>query len=165
MKRFKETGQVLYDFTYLFLVRCPQCDKCAEVVLRDKVNGRIAGTTSKRDSYLFAPRRLVCTGCGYNKDWEGNKVASNDTRDWYFRQPLWLQIPCCGEVLWALNEDHLNYLEEFVAAGLREVHSGGTIASRLPGWMKIAKNREDVLKCINKLRTMLPASTNRRLPN
>lgn len=160
MKRFKETGQTLYHFSYLFLVHCPRCDKCAEVVLKDKDVALLEGTVPYRDSYLFAPRRLVCNQCGYVKDWEGNKVVSNDSKDWYFRQPLWLQIACCGELLWALNEGHLNYLEEYVEATLREAYPGGTMASRLPDWMKSAKNREDVLKCIRKLSGMLPAPNN-----
>jgi hypothetical protein len=156
LKRFKETGQKLHHFSYLFLVHCPRCDKCAEVVLKDKDIELLEGTAPYGDSYLLAPRRLVCNKCGYVKDWAGNKVVSNDSKDWYFRQPLWLQIPCCGDLLWALNEDHLDFLEEYVQATLREAHPNGTMASRLPDWMKSAKNREDVLKCIRKLRALVP---------
>jgi hypothetical protein len=64
-------------------------------------------------------------------------------------------------MLWALNEDHLSYLEEYVEATLREAYPNSTMASRLPDWMKSAKNREDVLKCIRKLRGTLPAPNNR----
>ena len=65
MKRFKETGQKLHHFSYLFLVRCPRCDKCAEVVLKDNDPASQEGKASSSDSYLFAPRRLVCNHCGY----------------------------------------------------------------------------------------------------
>lgn len=160
MKRFNETRQKLHHFSYLFLVRCPRCDKCAEVVLKDNDPASQEGKPTSGDSYLFAPRRLVCNHCGYVAEWQGNKVVSNDSNDWYFRQPLWLQISCCGELLWALNEDHLDFLEEYIGASLRESYRG-TMASRLPDWMKSAKNREDVLKCIGKLRATLPASSNR----
>jgi hypothetical protein len=68
-------------------------------------------------------------------------------------------------VLWALNEDHLDSLEDFVSAHMREAYPNATMASRLPEWMKSAKNREDVLKCIRKLRATLPSSNNRALPD
>jgi hypothetical protein len=165
VKRFQDRGQKLYHFTYLFLVRCPRCDKCAEVVLKDKDPAIQEGTATARDAYLFAPRRLVCNHCGYVRDWEGNKVVSNDSNDWYFRQPLWLQVSCCGELLWALNEDHLGFLEELIGAHLRETYPRGTLANRLPAWMMSAKNREDVLKCIRKLRATLPSPNNRILPD
>lgn len=32
---------------------------------------------------------------------------------------LWLQVSCCGYNLWALNEEHLDYMESFVKAMLR----------------------------------------------
>ena len=159
MKQFKETGQSLQQFSYLFLVHCPRCDGCASVVLRD-------GRPQKQENVPFVkgsagpflPRRLVCAQCGYVKDWDGQEIPMYDPHDWYFRQPLWLQIACCGEVLWALNKEHLDFLEEFISAGLREAYPNGTMASRLPEWMKSAKNREAVLKCIRKLRAMLPTT-------
>ena len=58
---------------------------------------------------------------------------------------------------------HLPFLEDYVRATLRE-HARGehgwrnqALANRLPAWMKDAKNREDVLGCIEKLREMLAA--------
>jgi hypothetical protein len=67
-----------------------------------------------------------------------------------------LQIPCCSEILWAYNAKHLDFLEGFVTAELREAYPNQTLASRLPEWMKLAKNREEILKCIRKLRKTLP---------
>lgn len=157
MRRFINTGERLYQFSYLFLVRCPRCDSCAEVVLKDRNVDVEESKTPVAATYLFAARRLVCTHCGYVKEWEGKRVSPTELEDWYFHRPLWLQTSCCGEVLWAFNKDHLDFLEDFVGAGLREAYPNGTIASRLPEWMKSAKNRNDVLKCIRKLRGMLPA--------
>ncbi|MGI5171658.1 hypothetical protein ACQEU3_45665 [Spirillospora sp. CA-253888] len=34
--------------------------------------------------------------------------------------PLWLQRSCCGHVLWAYNVRHLDLLESYAAAKLRE---------------------------------------------
>jgi hypothetical protein len=76
--------------------------------------------------------------------------------DFYFHLPLWLQTTCCNENLWALNPRHLDYLESYVSAELREGHGHGTMASKLPRWVMSAKNREEVLRCISKLREMIP---------
>jgi hypothetical protein len=165
-QRYEDTERTIYDFCDQFLVHCPRCDKCAQVVLRDKDDPawevkRLKGRLGYVTSAMFAPRRLICEHCSYTKDWHGSEVGnaeSDGPRDWYFHQPLWLQIPCCGEVLWAFNEEHLDMLEDFVGAKLREVKPHGTLASRLPEWMKTAKHREEVLKCIQKLRVMLPAA-------
>jgi hypothetical protein len=83
--------------------------------------------------------------------------------DAYFGQPVWLQTPCAGHTLWAFNARHLDYLEQFVAARLREPPlrasdgeaRNAALASRLPVWLKSAKNRDEVLRCIRRLRRML----------
>jgi hypothetical protein len=58
-----------------------------------------------------------------------------------------------------VNEDHLDYLEHYLAGGLREetpASEGGvrnaSIVSRLPSWAKAAKNRDEVLKAIVRVR-------------
>jgi hypothetical protein len=156
-QRFQDVGQTIYGFTDLFLVHCPQCAGCARVVPLD---------ASK--TWWSAPRRLVCARCGYTKDHDGRSAVIGADTDWYFGLPLWLQTPCCGETLWAYNTEHLDFLEQYVAATLRErtrrdgtplreprTARNGSIASRLPAWIKSAKNREAVLKGIGKLRQML----------
>ena len=60
--------------------------------------------------------------------------------------------------MYAANEEQLAYLESFIAAGLRERSRGthgwanSSYASRLPNWMKAAKNRADLLRCIGQLK-------------
>src|SRR5438876_3622443 len=125
--RFRETGQTIYEFIDHILVHCPRCDECAEVILRNPDAPR-----KYRVDIEFAPRRLVCKHCGYSKDWHGRQVIQYQEYDWYFHQPLWLRIPCCGDILWAHNEKHLNFLADFVKAELRESYPNGTLASRLP---------------------------------
>jgi len=80
--------------------------------------------------------------------------------DYLDKLELWLSIECCGNRLWALNEDHLVWLEDFVAASLRErrrdpAHgwSNSSLASRLPRWITAAENRDMILKAIEKLKT------------
>jgi hypothetical protein len=149
--RFRDTGKTIYAIGYEFLVHCPRCDNCALVVPRNGEQG-------------FASRKLVCTKCGYTQDWEGKAMVVGGSFDWYFRLPLWLQTPCCGKILWAYNREHLDFLESYVKAGLREsfplkIYETGqvmwrnkSLASRLPTWMKRAKNRDEVLRGIERLR-------------
>src|SRR5260370_39279346 len=70
--------------------------------------------------------------------------------DWYFQLPLWLQTPCAGEILWAFNSAHLSFLESYVPARDRRrlPNVNRSAASRLPMWIKSAKNREAVLHAI-----------------
>jgi hypothetical protein len=68
---------------------------------------------------------------------------------------LWLQISCCHETLWAYNFKHLEIIEQYVSAKLRERTRKGrnSFLSKLPDWLKSAKNRDEILKAIGKLRT------------
>lgn len=85
--------------------------------------------------------------------------------DWYFHIPLWLQTPCCGEVLWAYNEEHLAFLEAFVAAkqrtSVRDEYgwSNRSLMNRLPLWVKQAKNCDEVLRGLGRLREKLRDSS------
>lgn len=85
----------------------------------------------------------------YELTYSNNKQAT----DPYFGLPLWLQIPIKNEILWAYNYDHLNYLKKYVSAKLREAASGGKYALtwRLPNFIKDAKNRDRILRSIQKL--------------
>ena len=84
-----------------------------------------------------------------------------DHREPPFGAALWLEAECCGgNQLWALNEVHLDYLEPYVAETQREREfpspSGNRqLAYKLPRWMKLAKNRDEVLRTIDRLRTTL----------
>ena len=70
---------------------------------------------------------------------------------------LWLQTMCAGNVLWALDEAHLDFLERYVSATLREQGRGnGSLASRLPRWIKSAENRDAVSAGLARLRRRLP---------
>ena len=146
-----------------FLVVCPRCGRRAAV--RDR--GADAGASRIA---------LACPACGHSAVWRqrhaGVVATSADARrfipgvvgvgapvDWYFHLPLWLQAPCCGATLWAYDGRHLDLLERFVEARLRERRRdpehgwrNGGLASRLPAWMQRAANRDAVLACIRRLR-------------
>jgi hypothetical protein len=79
------------------------------------------------------------------------RILDLRSEDWYFHLPLWLLTPCCGEVLWAFNPAHLDFIEESVQAEIRDSWGNERLASRLPEWIKRRANREDVLRCVGKL--------------
>ncbi|HEY0733801.1 MAG TPA: hypothetical protein VGD69_02745 [Herpetosiphonaceae bacterium] len=152
--RFKDPRTSIYAFLDEILVVCPQCSQCARIVRQDLDN---------KD--MFAPRRCVCKHCGFTKDWAEHVYHGwygDPPRDGYFAFPLWLNTPCCDHVLWAYNRRHLEFLEGFVSAPLRErdyhPQSGwanSSTVSRLPKWIKTAKNREHLLKAITRLKARL----------
>lgn len=154
-RRFRDTGQRIYEFGGSFLVRCPRCQRRADVV-------RLAAPAGEpfRFDQIFEPRRLTCAHCGYSREWHDTGFGiGRDATDWYFELPLWLQTPCCGHVLWAYNEAHLRLLEDYVTADLREGllegHGNTSLASRLPRWMKSAKHRPEVAQGLGRLRDLL----------
>ncbi|SFX10622.1 hypothetical protein SAMN04487866_101548 [Thermoactinomyces sp. DSM 45891] len=80
--------------------------------------------------------------------------------DWYFGIPVYLQANCCGHKLWAYNLEHLEYIERYVEAELRDSNSANrSIESRLPKWIKSARNRERILTCIEQMRRSLVAGS------
>lgn len=156
--RFVDSGETVYAFLNETLVVCPGCSGCA-------LSQQVAPTHSPG---LFSSRRLTCLHCGRTQDWAERHITRgwHRARDDYFDLPLWLQTPCCGEILWAYNERHLTFLESFVSSGLRQRKrhletgwSNQSLASRLPRWIKSAKNREEVLKAASLLRAKLPESS------
>ena len=89
------------------------------------------------------------------------KLRKNQGEDYYFGLPLLLQMPCPQGILWAYNQQHLQDLKTFIQADLRErtKNSGnGSLMSRLPLWIKSAKNRDMLLKMIEKMEKIYPAN-------
>ena len=125
------------------LIECEKCGDCA--TLRKFVFPR--------------DRKLVlrlgecsCLHCGH----QWNMPAD---ADFVTRGPLWLKMLCHGNVLWILNRPHLEFMEQFIGAELREERmeerSSRRLSSALPLWMLAAKNRKDVMRCMGKLRQKL----------
>ena len=113
---------------YPWAVVCPRCEHRAQRIVR----------------------RLVCTHCALDRTSASRPEA------------LWLETDCCGERLFAVNERHLELLEGYLLAGLRERRrdpvqgwSNQSVTSRLPRWMKAAKNRDEVRRALLRLRERL----------
>lgn len=133
--RFRDARRTKYDFIGAILVRCPNCTRVAHVVpAPEAVAARVT---------VFTPRRLVCQSCGPSRAWSGNQVMLSPSTvrpaaDPYFGVPLCLQTETRHGWLWAYNLEHLNLLQRYVQATLREqaswYDSGRkmTLVARLP---------------------------------
>ena len=80
--------------------------------------------------------------------------SGSEAIDPHFGQPLFFVDEGRHGRLWAYNLNHLNELRRYVEASLRERSSDAgnkSMASRLPAWIKSAKNRAAVLKRIERL--------------
>lgn len=79
--------------------------------------------------------------------------------DPHFEQSLYLKCEGRLGTLWAYNRDHLAELSGYVAARLRVRTGGGNGAmfSRMPKWLKLAKNRGELEKYLRKLEVLLGA--------
>ncbi|QSB06096.1 hypothetical protein [Natronoglycomyces albus] len=181
LTKFVEAAQpVKYmgGFDYA-LVHCPRCDDmairrechvtCGSCAYTDRLKRKPKVKPVEPSQTVMCPEcnryvgtyrsdlrlhRLRCRGCGWAKE--------PTARQWpvpkrHKRAPLWLDIDFRGNSLWAWNDQHLSFMEAYVAAGVRDVSpSNSTIASRLPAWIKSGKNREDLLRALAKLRARLP---------
>ena len=78
--------------------------------------------------------------------------------DPYFGCQLWLHERVGANKLWLYNEQHLHFIRDFVGASLRTrvPNCNGSIASRLPKWIKRASMRAPVLKALSRLQERVP---------
>ncbi|MBI1226534.1 MAG: TFIIB-type zinc ribbon-containing protein [Bacteroidetes bacterium] len=143
----------LSEFAKEVLVECPNCQHQALV-------NTFGETVYKAEKVKV---RVVCGYCGFNKDLERIWVRSKhlilgEAIDPFFHLPLWLKIEVNGNLLWAYSFEHLRFIEEHIAAKLRERNGfehfkTRSVGARLPRWMTAANRREDMLRAIEKLRS------------
>jgi hypothetical protein len=70
-------------------------------------------------------------------------VRDAESNDPYFGMPLLLVERTRAGLLWGYNQMHLQALHDYAGARLRERAgvANGSMFSRLPHWMKLARNR------------------------
>lgn len=156
--RFRDPRATKYSYLYLIIVVCPACGANARVVPRDR-------SADAGHPVLFAPRRLVCGGCGVARDWAGrvlslHRCSHEPAVDPYFGARLRLQNETRHGWLWAYNLEHLDLIRQFIAAPLRERtprfgQRQMTLLARLPAWMTRGKNRTEVLRAIDRARSSM----------
>ena len=154
--RAGQPARLGYHFIDRILVDCPQCGGPAIVRLEEANDDRTSiGWVMP---LLSAARRMTCTRCAAHR----RQAARAWTRP-TMGLPLRLRAETRHGTLYAYNEDHLDYIEDYVRNRLRrEIVEPGSfrnqsIASRLPRWVKAAGNRDEVLKAIATMRKKLIA--------
>jgi hypothetical protein len=143
-------GEWLGPMTGVAKGRCPHCGFkwLKKEMRRRRVNNRATQWAS-----------VACSSCAKVTkipiQWTQQRFGS--PIDPALGLPLWLQVSCCGETLWAYNGEHLSKLRVYLEAGLRErtANKHWSMFSRLPQWMTAGKNREAVLSSINRLEKRL----------
>lgn len=161
--RFRDPRSTTYDFIGSILVRCPNCAKVAHVVPAPAGAGDARAT-------LFTPRRLVCRDCGLSRVSTAgclsfSRGTAQPATDPYFGTPLRLQRETRHGWLWAYNLDHLDLLQHFVQASLRErapwydTRQKMTLVARLPPWIKRARNRDEILRAVTRIRSSLTSDS------
>ena len=143
--RFQDQNHRLSHFQDHVDVVCPGC-------------GKKAAATADHEK---KEARLYCLHCGFSK------IATTTTEvlgirgdlkipaHEYFGAKLWFAAPFKNEEFFAFNREHLDYLEAYISATLREHkdRSHFTLLEKLPRFYHEAKNREALLKLIEKLKT------------
>ncbi|SFS76343.1 hypothetical protein [Paenibacillus sp. BC26] len=138
--RFRDKGERIYDFLFKYdiLIECPHCMKCAK------------GLRRKDGKFGYI---MQCKRCGVLT----NPLVGTWGNGTFMGLRLWLRTNCCGKLLWAYNKEHLDFMDGYINATLRETlpNMNQSLASRLPIWIKSGKNRDELIKGIIKLRNKL----------
>lgn len=103
---------------------------------------------------------IPCPHCGTtrtykpkNEEYKVGYPNKGQASDPIFNLPLWFQADIRGDLFWAYNRRHLNDIKTYVAAKLRErqTTTHTTMVEKLPNFIKEAKNRETLVKIIERL--------------
>ena len=112
--------------------------------------------TTKPTKKPYKSTDITCGACKSTRTYEFKwyKYRNEKATDPYFGFDLWLQAKIKDNILWLYNIDHLNYLKEYVEAKLREDDGRYkySMITNLPQWVKTSKNRELIVKKLNKLK-------------
>jgi len=98
--------------------------------------------------------RVRCSNCRETLDYPASPGWNPGTYVPPRSMPLYLQTQVAGETLWVDNLAHLDALEDWLGAKLRErgPQPGLTMMAKLPRWMKASTNRDKVLRGLAQLR-------------
>lgn len=123
------------------------CSNCGQEIQKTIPN------LKEKKEYLT----VRCENCGDTEKHKPRNVSNRvvfsnqvGAKDPVFGVSLWLQEEIKGNILWAFNYDHLEYLKNYVSAELRE-RNGMTMSAKLPQFIKDKRNRTKLLKLIDKM--------------
>lgn len=135
------TPHYLSEFIDELLVVCPRCKK------RAYLRWNQPPQMENKSGY----HRLTCGHCGLVRDQLAIHPYDIGAEIRGLGIQLWLVHACCGEVLWAMNGRHLEFLIDWVGRSQRprpmneDGYVNRSLESRLPQWMLEARHRKEVL--------------------
>jgi len=153
------------DFIDTIDVMCPKC-KTKALVSGGKPYGYIKDYEAQ---VLFS-----CVACGYHIKYintpvftlytnsrgmkkEGRILFMDAPCDPFFGFDVWYRVETRYGLLWAYNLKHLLVIENYIADRQRSrngiPNQNNSLASRLPQWAKDAKNREYLVKMIERFKS------------
>ena len=140
-KRFQDENLRLSDFYNEVWIVCPACSKMALCKTIENIK----------------MSRLFCINCGHNKEVSTSLSKSGSisgAAHQFFKAELWLKASFKSDTFYAFNDKHLDYLERYIGANLRESKDRQhfTLLEKLPKFYHDAKNREALSKIISKLK-------------
>ncbi|SFK38085.1 hypothetical protein SAMN04487938_0545 [Lysobacter sp. cf310] len=107
----------------------------------------------------FGSIARTCPICAHSSMVEvsAHRLHNADGHDPHFGLPLRLIEATRAGPLWVYNRTHLEELRGYVGAQQRERRGlyGRSMISRLPTWIKLARNRQYVLRMLDRLETRL----------
>jgi endogenous inhibitor of DNA gyrase (YacG/DUF329 family) len=144
---FSQGVDELVRYNLIVKRNCDNCGKGIEILVPNQ--------NEKADSIA-----VRCPYCGVTRTFEPRNeeyrlvyTETGKATDPVFHLPLWFQAEVKGELFWAFNREHLLEIRSYVNSRLRErqTTTHTTMVERLPTFIKQAKNREAILKAIDKL--------------
>ncbi|MDJ0366643.1 hypothetical protein QMK33_15910 [Hymenobacter sp. H14-R3] len=134
-------------FTQLVNMNCTNCGRPIAVTIpnnKQKATSLLISCPYCKTPYKVKPR---------HEEYVSKYESASAVNDPVFNLPLWLQHSLKNDVFWAHNRTHLVDIKVYIQATLRErqLHSYTKMVERLPTFIKVAKNREAILKIINQL--------------
>lgn len=110
----------------------------------------------RRDHFGRLTAEIRCRGCGHADTYTLIPVSHYWTDEGrYLGMDLFLSEPVGSHTLWAVNLLHLDLLDKWLRADLREralAVSHSTMIERLPRWLKLASAREPALRAVERMR-------------
>ncbi len=124
-----------------------KCSHCGE-----PIGNEDRPTARTKDGKLFLQVR--CPHCGETDDYPARPGWTTQNFGYEPGPPLFLTTQVAGETLWVNNLAHLEALEDWLGAKVRErgPQPGLTMMAKLPRWMKASTNRAKVLRGLAQLR-------------
>lgn len=109
-------------------------------------------TARENNGKLFVS--VKCPNCEETVDYPALQASPPTGKRTYEILRRFLETQVAGETLWVNNLAHLEALEDWLGAKVRErgEQPGLTMMARLPRWMKASTNREKVLRGLAQLR-------------